>query len=80
VIDFSCSIARTGVEVSAASTGAYPPWWQATRVVVHGVRQRPRSVVDATGSALPHEYDATRHVATLQLAGATAVWTARLAY
>ena len=77
-VSFSCQAGEPGIVVSAASSGSFPPWWQATTLRVHGVARPPVAVVDGGGAALAHEYDAKRRLATVHLSGPSADWSARL--
>ena len=79
-VTYTCVSDASGIELRSAASGGFPPWWQETSIVVHGVRHAPRAVTTATGAALSHEYDANRHRTTIHLRGRSADWSAKLEY
>ena len=74
-VSYSCTPSPHGIAVTATSTGSYPTWWAATRVVVHGVPRQPRV---ASGAAPSVRYDAVRQEATATVPGGGAELSVKL--
>ena len=49
------------------STGDFAPWWKELRVVLHAVPRAPQTVVDESGSNLPHVYYAAKKTLVVTL-------------
>jgi alpha-glucosidase len=73
-VSYSCAPSPEGIEVTATSSGSYPAWWSATRLVVHGVPRRPSMASGATKL----RYDPGRQVATATVPGAGADFSVTL--
>lgn len=74
-VAYACQPAADGIAVTSASSGRFPTWWSATRLVIHGA-SRPASVTGASGP-LPWSYDGVAHTVTITFDGGGADWTAR---
>lgn len=66
-VSYSCTPSADGISVTARSEGSYPPWWTATRVVVHGVPRAPAATVGAGHHAA--SWDAGRQAVTVTVPG-----------
>ncbi len=79
-ITYECKADAGSITVSSRSSGSFPIWWQETSLIVHAVARAPRTVTSAAGGALDFIYDGARHTVTVRVPGASAEWSARIAY
>jgi alpha-glucosidase len=77
-IDYKCTPGADGIAVTATSSGPYPTWWTATRLVVHGVPRAPTDARTAGGGALAVQWNPGLQAATAALPGGGAEWSVTL--
>ena len=77
-IAYQCAATSSGVTVRSSSTGAFPSWWRATELVVHGIARAPASVMGPNGALFSARYDAAHHSATIEIPGNSADWAVTL--
>ncbi len=72
-VAYTCQASARGMQISARSSGAFPPWWSATRVVIHGARP-PVSLDVERGASPAWSYDPALRTLTVTLSGADSDW------
>jgi alpha-glucosidase len=66
-VNYACERSATAFVVTASGQGSYPPWWKQVQLLLHDVSQAPRAVTDATGKALPSQFDVKKRTLAITL-------------
>jgi alpha-glucosidase len=75
-ITYKCEQSATGVHVTSVSTGSFPNWWTATRLLIHGA-SKDATVTSSRGLTPPSSYDGVTHTLTVTFDGSGADWDAQ---
>jgi alpha-glucosidase len=74
-ITYTCEQSATGVRVTSASTGSFPSWWTATRLLIHGASQDATITSSHSRSPTPpSSYNGVTHTLTITIDGSGADW------
>ena len=72
-IAYACEPSATGVRVTSASTGSFPIWWTATRLLIHGA-SKDATITSSRSPTPPSSYDGVSHTLTITFDGSGADW------
>jgi alpha-glucosidase len=75
-ITYACEQSATGIRVTSASTGSFPNWWTATRLLIHGA-SKDATITSSRGPVPPSSYDGVTHTLTIIFDGSGADWDVR---
>lgn len=75
-ITYACEPSATGVRVTSTSTGSFPNWWAATRLLIHGASQ-DATITSSRSRTPPSSYDGVTHTLTITIDGSGADWDAQ---